>query len=360
MNCIFLTASIKKLSALCLVFSLIQAPTLKAQAQSFENYKPRLFAQAPHDDLQEAPRHVQSEDSYATGNAEDVKTRFTFKSPTRKRKYILLPALGSFILPGLDQWAMGQVNPGMLYSGYAISGYGIAFWAEDKIKVENIRNTVTDSEGGLATDPTYQLRSAAYQATMAAGFLSAYHSFRTYAETSGDTRYDYIKNNGDTVENVMLSPFKFKFLARPTTYLPLLAAAAIMISSMNDDNARKVNSSDKGYLAVTSYQAGVGEEAFFRGFLFPYLATSTGSDFWGNILSSVVFGAAHISDDNEFPVIQTLFGMYDAYLTKRNNWSIQESTFIHFWWDVLVFAGAYAAAPESRIHYNKSLINFVF
>ncbi len=344
--------------------------SLSSQARSFEDFKPCLYTSSLTlaSNTNSMPSSEEDLRSITSTPAEDTSTPlllsesstfFSFKS-VRTRKYILFPALGSFVLPGLDQWLTGQTSAGMFYSGYALAGYGATVWAAQKINNEDLINTETDSEGGMPTEPTHQLLSVAAQATMAAGFLSAYHSFRTYAESSGDTRYAYIKNNGDTMEGVMLAPFKFKFLARPTTIVPLLLAGALLASNVKDDNARKVAASDTGFLAATSYQAGVGEEAFFRGFLYPYMTTTTDSEIWGSIISSVIFGAAHISSDNPVPVVQTLFGFYDAYVTHRNNWSIQESTFIHFWWDVIVLAAAYSAAPESRLHYNKNIINFAF
>lgn len=288
----------------------------------------------------------------------DTSTLFTYKSE-RTRKYILLPALASFVLPGFDQWVTGQVAPGMLYSGYAMVGY-IGFSITDqKITDENIPSKDTSTEGGVPTDPTHQLRSLSSQATLAAGFMSAYHSFRTYAETSGDRRYEYIKNNGDTIEDIMLAPFKFKFLKRSTTYLPLLLGAALLVAAEHKD-MRSIDGSHTGFILGTSYQAGVGEEAFFRGFLYPYMTTSLNSNFWGNVLSSTLFGAAHISSDNPFPLFQTAFGMYDAYVTKKNNWSIQESIFLHFWWDVLAFSIAYSTDTNNSVHHRKTLLNIMF
>ena len=73
--------------------------------------------------------------------------------------------------------------------------------------------------------------------------------------------------------------------------------------------------------------------------------------FWANLTQAAIFGAAHVSEDNPFPVFQTLAGYYFGYLAQRNNWSLQEAIFVHTWWDVIIFAGSFAQGDKKASIY---------
>lgn len=106
---------------------------------------------------------------------------------------------------------------------------------------------------------------------------------------------------------------------------------------------------------------GIGEEAFFRGFLQPQLSEVLTP--WGGITaSSVAFGAAHIGNAWDMdrrdrrsyysfvlPYLTT-FGVYLGWLTYKNN-SLQECVALHTWYDFIIFAGS-AMATEAAITNN--------
>ena len=92
---------------------------------------------------------------------------------------------------------------------------------------------------------------------------------------------------------------------------------------------------------------GIGEEAFFRGYLQPVFSEWLTP--WGGITaSSAIFGAAHILNAQTMapehrwryysfilPFI-TSFGVYFGWLTHKNN-SLQESVALHTWYDFIIF-----------------------
>ncbi|MEW6055658.1 MAG: CPBP family intramembrane glutamic endopeptidase [Bdellovibrionota bacterium] len=86
---------------------------------------------------------------------------------------------------------------------------------------------------------------------------------------------------------------------------------------------------------------GLGEEALFRGFLFPGFSHLTGSRWAGAITSSALFSAAHMIDgtaaSRSFLVLGSRFlaGMLFCWQTHRNAYDLRKSIFAHAWFDVL-------------------------
>ena len=82
-------------------------------------------------------------------------------------------------------------------------------------------------------------------------------------------------------------------------------------------------SGDVLFASAISYNAGVGEEALFRGWMYPMFMEAFGHDLWANVASSAIFAAAHISSENPVPWPQFLAGYYFSWLVKKNGWSMQ-------------------------------------
>jgi hypothetical protein len=76
---------------------------------------------------------------------------------------------------------------------------------------------------------------------------------------------------------------------------------------------------------------GVGEEALFRGFLFPAFTNVTNSKWIGAITSSVVFGLAHTSGN---VVPRMILGMFYCWELDRNKYDLRKNIFSHAWIDV--------------------------
>lgn len=64
------------------------------------------------------------------------------------------------------------------------------------------------------------------------------------------------------------------------------------------------------------------------------------------------FAAAHLGPQNRTPYPQFLGGMYFGWVTQRNNWSLKEAIFIHFWWDVIAISDA---LMRKRRNYETAL-----
>ena len=263
------------------------------------------------------------------------------KNPDRPRNY-LFPPLASALLPGFDQWAELQVPAAMVYSGAAIAGLTLA--SASTFGIESKANDLDSRDD--------QVRGATLgvQLYSAAGSLSAYHSFRSAVKSrqpEGQFRFLQME---ETTDQLLVAPFSFSHLKKPTTYIPLLGLSALaLIGASQNGPAFKNNGytdRDFAFGGAFSYLAGTHEEALFRGFLMPVLMESWRNEFWSNTATALVFSAAHISSDNPIPWPQFALGWYLGYVSQNNDWTLSESIFIHAWWDVIAFASIYL--DESR------------
>ncbi len=254
---------------------------------------------------------------------------FSVKDPNRPRS-IFWPQFTSILLPGFDQYWERQYPYALSYSGIAILGQVIANanrYDKDEVKKEK-KDDFDERDYGYA--------AIGNSMTFDVGLFSAYHSFRSAARTRpGD--FSFIKAN-DSIKDVLLAPFQFSYLKRWTTYVPLGLLTTLLIARAGNPQRHVLPFYER--LASTgslSYGAGVTEEAAFRGWLMPVLHYEFNSALLGNLSQGLLFGAAHISEKNRTPVIQTVSGIFDGWVSQRNGYSICEGVFGHFWWDVLVF-----------------------
>lgn len=262
----------------------------------------------------------------------------------------------TFFLPGLDQFWEKQYAAGATYSIYGISGLSIANYAKDGTDAG--QNELDSRDNGI------RQQILGMQMYQTAGSLSAYQAFRSNVNLLKglNAGYDFLKVDETTAE-LAAAPFEFSFLKRPTTYIPLAVVLGVVVYGIGDaDNPdRYIDDTDMGYTAGFSYQAGLGEEAVFRGWLMPSFRQAWGSDFWSNGLQATLFSVAHISSENPYPLWQFGLGYYLGWLTQRNKWSLRESIFIHAWWDVIAFTGIYLAeSKRDRRSLYMPLVNFGF
>ena len=265
------------------------------------------------------------------------------------------PAVVSIFIPGLGQWWEGQYRSAAVYSAYGFGGLATALSLRDD--VDGLNNNFSDRENG---EPRFNQKQMWFtfgsQAYQAAGFVSAFHAFRTSVEAKKKSgEYEFLTHE-ETTGDLMLAPLRFDYLLRPTTFLPLLLIGAAI--TLDDPHHYKISRSDSLFVTGLSFNAGVSEEAFFRGTMMPYAKNEGASDFWSNAITAVLFGAAHIDSDNPFPLMQTLGGYYFGYLTQKNQWTLSEAVFVHFWWDIIAI-GAELGASRGKGAYIP-LINMSF
>lgn len=94
-------------------------------------------------------------------------------------------------------------------------------------------------------------------------------------------------------------------------------------------------------LMATYGGVGLGEEALFRGFLFPQLSDWLGSPWAGAPASSLLFAAFHGINGKEDlrlnPMAQRFgFGMLLSWMMVRNDYDLRKGIFAHAWYDVLL------------------------
>jgi membrane protease YdiL (CAAX protease family) len=273
-------------------------------------------------------------------------------APERPRNYWL--PLASFVLPGLGQYIEQQWEPGFIYTGTAAFGLSLASVAAKRIEKNKLGELDYDEYNGLQRQYTYGM-----QLYMFSGEMSAFHSFRTAVKTrKPGGEFAFLKAEEDP-SDLLTAPFEFSMLARPTTYIPMIVGLGLALATYDPTPHADFDGGDAAFAGGVSYNAGVGEEAFFRGYLMPVLREKWGSDFWSNATTATVFGAAHYSERNKFPVAQALMGYYLGWVSQRNGWSLKESIFIHAWWDVIAL-GEEVASNKTEKTYRFPGIYFTF
>lgn len=270
----------------------------------------------------------------------------------------LAPVL-SFFLPGLDQWLEGQHGHALGYSLTAVAGLSL------------LSDTAQESEDG--SDGEFQQDQFGVsesqkrfmwgnQLFVGAGGMSAYHAFRTMVKTQQTHgKYGFLTLKEQPTD-ILMAPFKFSYLKRSTTWIPLAVAGWLHLSVIMADSETlaeqgaqitALTGSDVFYTGAISYGAGVWEEAAFRGWILPEFMQLTHSPDWSNAITALLFSLAHLNTVS-VPWIQLGLGWYFGDLTIRNNWEIGESVFIHSWWDVFAFLTVFRLEQKDALPQSAS------
>ncbi|MDB5047066.1 MAG: hypothetical protein JWO30_137 [Fibrobacteres bacterium] len=256
---------------------------------------------------------------------------------------IWLP-LPSVLLPGFGQYFQGDWTGGV-YTGVAVGGYLLALSG-----VAELGDSILNSPS--ATDPTADPESWAVRriilgsmAVQGSGFLSAYSVFRSSVPRfqEEDGKYKFLTGN-ESIADMMVSPVRFDHLKKPSSFIPLgllAGGAAYLVTDYRSSHRGSdwtFSADDLLFSWPLGYNAGLTEEAVFRGWLLPVAYQYTGERWWlANGAQALLFGAVHYSSDNPFPWPQALLGYYFGYLTHKNGWTLSESIFVHSWWDTILF-----------------------
>jgi membrane protease YdiL (CAAX protease family) len=275
------------------------------------------------------------------------------------RSDVLLPAL-SFFLPGIGQAAYGEYGPMATYTGAWLGGGLMAAQAAEKIKD---RKEDEDADSDLnSRDNDVRRAMLGNQIAMASGSFSLFDTFRNASDgRREDGQYAFLATRERT-KDVLLAPFRFDYLSRPTTLVPLgiISALAVYIANSDQRTIERValRGSDYAFGASFSYLAGTHEEALFRGWLMPVLTEYVSADTTANVVQSVLFAAAHLGS-TPLPLPQLLLGWHLGYVTLQNDWSLGEAAFIHTWWDVVAFLGIQFAirSKEAEDETKKGFMN---
>jgi|GEM_PF-1359888 len=278
----------------------------------------------------------------------NIPDAFRLRKKFDKPRSRFWPVLGSFFLPGLDQWIEGQHPYGPMYTGVSVLGNLYA--------AANLETDASTEEQEGYRQPNEKERRVMWgsQIYQTAGSISAYHAFRTamWSRKQLMGKYNFVSKQ-ESIYDVVMSPFQFQYLTQPGVFVPLLIGGGLYFLQMElakeDENIKidGLGGSDLFYTGAISYNAGVGEEAMFRGWLLPEFREMTGSDFWSNAITTTIFAAAHLNTVS-IPIPQFALGWYLGVRAQRDGYSISKAAFIHTWWDVLAFLAVYQITQEDN------------
>jgi len=248
------------------------------------------------------------------------------------KKAFLFPPLFSAILPGFDQWWENDNQTAAAYTGTALLGLGITSLAMDG------KSDVT-SDGLLSGSDRERWAIVGTQMAFTAGLLSARESFVNAYKTRKED-FAFITAEESTWD-ILKAPFRFEFITRPTTFIPLVALVGLLAYEIHTDDLQfhSMTASDALFTTAFSYGAGTGEEAFFRGYVLPVAQHYTGERWVSNTLQALLFAFAHRI--TPLPWVQFVGGWWSGFVVQESGGAISEVVFEHFWWDVLAFGTYY-------------------
>ena len=178
---------------------------------------------------------------------------------------------------------------------------------------------------------------------------AAYRDARTFIH---DTGYIHPMPK-DNLNDLIKAPFQWSVMKKPEVWGGIIGMLGVGIGVsyfLMPSTPASVGGSNM--LPINAFPVGIGEEAFFRGYLQSAAYETLGT--WGSItLSSLLFGAAHIPNglaiNNQvlqkryfqvaIPLITT-YGVYFGWLTHKNT-SLKESVAVHAWYDFTLFLASY-------------------
>lgn len=187
-----------------------------------------------------------------------------------------------------------------------------------------------------------------------ATFYSVYAAYRD-AKIYNGMQSQSCRMPTDSFSDLSTAPFRWRVLKKPEVWGGLLAALGLAVGATYcyDRFVGKATlypkcSSSHPLSPAVALPIGIGEEAYFHGYLQTQLAESF-SPTTGIVVSGLLFGAAHIPNAFAMPEEQrwgyyafslpliTTFGTYTAWLTNKNH-SLQEGVAIHSWYDFVLFS----------------------
>jgi hypothetical protein len=250
-------------------------------------------------------------------------------------------AVSSLLLPGLGQALQGDWWSAGGHFGIFAASLATALHYEDKPDFLKDDVRYPDSEREFVNQTTLRADFALRLATDTA-LYSSYAAYRDGRERNNSGYRTPVPR--ESLTDLTLSPFRWEYLSRPTTFIPIAVAAVASFAGKGGYGVYRHDDVSKGDLHFYNFTANeftaVGEEAFFRGFANNELSNRWGNR-WGLAASSTLFGLAHTGTGNSANALQAgLGGAYLGWVHQRNGFEIGEGVAIHYWWNVIAGVAA--------------------
>lgn len=184
-------------------------------------------------------------------------------------------------------------------------------------------------------------------------FYNAYSSYQDARLAMSNQGY-LSEISKDSLWDLFTSPFDTELLQRWTFLVPTLTIAGLeLLVALADDQKYRVSSGATWAVPLLAGQSdgiGVGEEAFFRGYLQPEFKEMWGRKWPAIFTQAALFGWLHYRGDVAGvpqwetwvrPVFAGLKGVYYGWLVERNQFSLRENIAAHAWWDFIIFSSEY-------------------
>jgi len=206
----------------------------------------------------------------------------------------------------------------------------------------------------------HQYAIIANQSALYVPMIDLFSTYRTlHLETSAMNK---VQMDGTSIPNLLLSPFKPKYLTNPWVFLPTLSlgvgnyfgsASNKPLSSARDvtlfNSAYTPAQAALLYMSIDAFNyvlVAAGEEMMFRGIIQTQL-TEFINPTAAIVISSLLFGAFHIPNNGLANAIgPTLYGLYAGYRYQHNGYDLGEVIALHFWIDWLQDSAGFLQNPQ--------------
>ena len=284
----------------------------------------------------------------------------------------------ALLCPGCGHFYLRQPGVGATYIGAQVALIGGA------VLLLQDHELALDGTSDSAQVPiALQLAAAAQNLT----FYSIFDAYRDARVGRDDLGYKF-KITRESLGDLASAPFRPSVLKSPWVWagVPLALAAGIGVSYLvaPDEftdyksifDIDRVNflgkqmSRGTGFAAGFAYFAtlftgvGVGEEALFRGVIQTEMEERFGT-YGGLAIASAIFGAVHVFNFLQDPgtaavavPLITVLGSSMGLAYIRTHHKLATSVAMHFWYDTLLSAIAFAADPEHQpfvVNYGASM-----
>ncbi len=248
--------------------------------------------------------------------------------------------VASAVVPGAGQAANGDYGEAALHFGvFAVSVYGAIRYQDKSDYLDADQRYDEDNNREFINKTTLRYDYAARLATD----MALYSGYAAYRDARARDNSGFrTPAPRESLGDLAVSPFSFKYLARPTTFIPLAIQAAALYRYKDRKDAygiyrhRDVSTGDlHTFNLIANEWTAVGEEAFFRGFLNNEFSNRYG-DGWGVVASSTIFGLAHTGQGQTANALQaTAAGFYFGWVHQKNGFEAGEGVALHYWINVL-------------------------